>query len=865
MLYEIVWAKQLQFLFGSSIYSITTIISSFFGGMALGSYLFGKWKTDKNPIMIYAFIEIALGTYCLLSFLFFDVIDGVYLSLAHGLIGSNLTLILLIKFSLSFLVLIIPCTLIGGSLPVLSRCLKVTDNNRGNKVGKLYGVNTLGAVSGAFITGFFLIESFGLYNTVLIGACISFIIGVVAFLKGKSGSVVTKEEELKAPIVDKHLYWLSLTAYGVSGFCALGYEIVWTRILLQMLPSSTYTFSLILSLYLLGIGFGSLFGSWLMKKVKSAVVWFSVIQMMLAISVFCSIKISESNVLYNDLISGGWTNHLTAMGIKTASLLFIPCLLMGALFPVMVQWYRSDLKDIGFSVGKIYSVNTIGGIIGSLCAGFIMVPMLGASASLVLFATINLTIGLFFIKEWQFIQSIKKWKYVTASFLIMTIFILYGFTNNFNKVSTPEGYKQLFYKEGPSANVSVYQSTVPGREAIKILKVNGVYQSGGTDDHAMIVQRRQGHLPMLLSQQIDSVLVFGLATGITLATIAEHKKVKHIDCLEIVASQEAAAAYFENENNQILSNKKVRVIIDDGRSYIKTNVYKYDVIVGDLFQISSSGTYTMYSKEHIETCKNRLSDHGLMVQYIPLQQITETNLKSVINTFVHVFPHVQLWLLDTFAQKPVLAIVASPQPIRLNSYLIQQRIDTNDAKTLPDVGYDNPYLVINQCMMQTETVRSYVDDAPLIRLNHPTMEFSAPRILTEQREERIRLMMSNLLEKLVPLGVEVPNEGSAEILEKLSLHAQASKSNTIADLALGIGKWYTSEKVLQEIIVKMPDHFDTRRILGRTNVFIAIDLLKQRKKKEAIDRLEKAKQLGINDIMVEQLLTTVESYLKQEQ
>lgn len=861
LLYEIVWAKQLQFLFGSSIYSISTIISSFFSGMALGSYLLGKWKTKKNPIIIYAGIELTIGLYCLASFTLIGFVDDIYLSLVTMLSGSMI-LSLMVKFILCFFVLILPTTLMGGTLPVLSRYLKSTNANRGEKVGRLYGANTLGAVVGASFTGFFLIENYGLSFTALIGAYTSIGISIIAYLYGR-------QKKVNATI-GKNVIYLNnghpiskkiLTAYGISGFCAIAYEVLWTRVLLQTLPSSTYTFSLILILYLLGIGLGSIISSRFTTKMKSPVVWFATIQILLALSIFVSTKLSEDTSFYQNLISGSWSNYLLASGLKTTLLIFVPSILMGSLFPVIIQWYKGKSKEIGNSVGKIYSVNTLGGILGSFCAGFLMIPFLGSSISLVLLATINLVLGLFFFKESIWTKSLAKWKYVSATFIVIALFITYGFTNKLLEPKVPQGYKQLFFKEGASANVGVYQSTVAGREYVKILKVNGVYQSGGTDEHAMLVQRRQGHLPMLLHQQPDSVLMIGLATGITLSAIAEHKKVKYIDCVEIVSSQIEAASQFKDENQNVLADKRLNVITDDGRSYIKNSAITYNVIVGDLFQMSSAGTSAMYTVEHIQACKDHLSKDGIMVQYIPLQQVSEENLKSIIKSFTHVFPFVQVWITHTFSQTPVLAIVASPKMNRLNISYIKQRIESSGAKTLTNVGYDNPYLLIAQCALQTDVTKKYIGDARLITLDHQRIEFSTPRILTKHKDKNVRLIMSNLLSKIEPLRVEVHNENSNEVLREISTYAEINKNNIAGELALGLKKWNIAEKILAESYKKIPDHFDTRRILGRANVFIAIDLLKKKKIKKATERLNKAKKLGIDDIMVTQLLQVSEEKL----
>jgi spermidine synthase len=844
LIYEVAWARQLQLLFGSTVFSISTILAAFFSGMALGSYIMGRWGNLGSPVRIYGILEICVGLYVLAMPLLLGLVDKAYLDIAPIFINRFLAA-QAVKFLLCFSVLVIPCTLMGGTLPVLSRALIRDPENTGSSAGILYSVNTLGAVAGAGIAGFYLIQRFGIFAVVLGGGTLSIIIGLLALFI----SFVFKEPGKGSESVQRcnrssDHDWVPAAFYGVSGFCALSYEILWTRSLLQTFVSSTYAFTAVLMIYLLGLGAGSNFASIFVKRIKNPGAWFAGLQTGLGITVFCGMILLPKISMWHDALTLE-KGLIMSMILTAGILLLLPCFFMGAMFPLVAAWAAGE-REAGHTVGRIYSANTVGAILGSLCTSFLLIPLMGIRCSMIVLVAANMVVGVavfrFKMKDGN-IPGVRILSAGTVLFLVIMPFVTP------QKIFTPamgRDFRPLYYNEGIVANVSVWQCTAPGRD-FKVLKMNRVLQSGGTDRHGLMVQRRQGHLPMLLHRNPQSVLVIGLATGVTLASAAEHNA-RHLDCVEIVPSQLDAVKFFSKENGNVRDDPRVRVIIDDGRSFLRTTRTRYDVIIGDLFQVQSAGTGNLYAVDHVETCRDRLKPGGIMVQWFPLQQLRESDFKSAVRSFTTVFEHVQLWFCDTSPEKPVMALVASMEPMRLELDLIKKRIVQSKSRTLSSTGYDDPFLLISHCIMQTQSVKEYAGKAPLNTYDHPVIEFSAP--FAEKAGAGMEII-SGLMKIKPALRLEAESDEDLETMVKYSgIHFK----NLVSQIAGVKGRWSESEMILEQAIREAPDNFDVRRLLGRTKVVLASGLVQRGEPEMALRKLDSALIMGIDDVYLFNLI-----------
>jgi hypothetical protein len=350
---------------------------------------------------------------------------------------------------------------------------------------------------------------------------------------------------------------------------------------------------------------------------------------------------------------------------------------------------------------------------------------------------------------------------------------------------------------------------------------------------------------MLLHDNPDSVLVIGLATGITLSAVAEHAA-RFVECVELVHSQLEVLRFFEPENRGVARDARVRIVIDDGRAHVRHTPHRYDVIVSDLFQVNSGGTGNLYAREHVRACREKLREGGLLVQWFPLQQMTVRGFRSALRSYTEEFPYVQFWLCDGSPEKPVAAVVASMNPLRLDFDRILDRIGRAAAPTAASVGYDDPYFFLSQCIMQTERLREYAGSAPLNTYDRPVVEYSAARRPFNTGKKIILSLMA----APSPLRLEAERDEDLTLLQE---YARAHYRNLLSQLAGSAGRWDRAEEILEETIAVVPRNPDTRRLLGRAKVLRAASLIEQGRRYDASVKLDSARLLGIDDPFVTRL------------
>ncbi|MCY4553910.1 MAG: fused MFS/spermidine synthase, partial [Candidatus Poribacteria bacterium] len=420
LIYQVIWMRQLTLIFGSTVFATSTVLTAFMGGLALGSYYFGRKidESTQSPLRVYALLEAGIGAFCLVWPLILAALSAIYV-LIHRNITSEFYTLSLIRFVLTFGVLLIPSTLMGGTLPVLTRFFVKRLEQLGTNIGILYALNTFGAVIGTVAAGFFLIEALGIRWTLGIGIAINFAVAAIALVlarkaltiedassqpeilvEDKTLSPATQSTESRKPKAESHLV---LWAIGISGFCALAYEVLWTRIMVFFLGSTTYAFATMLAAFLFGIALGSMLLARWVDRIKQPVAIFGIIQ--LGIGLFALILMPAFEVLYG--MSSALQSTFGASRFWTFFSCFLvmclPTFLMGASFPLVTKIYTGSARQLGKSIGNVYAVNTVGSILGAFCAGFILIPILGIRPSIVLTVALNSGIGCLLIlkSRWQ--------------------------------------------------------------------------------------------------------------------------------------------------------------------------------------------------------------------------------------------------------------------------------------------------------------------------------------------------------------------------------------------------------------------------------------------------------------------------------
>ena len=741
LVYEVVWTRQLTLVFGSTVFAISTVLTAFMAGLALGSYYFGRMADrERRPLRLYAILEAGIGAFALIWPLLLSVLNAIYILAYRGL-GAEFYSLSLIRFALSFLVLLLPSTLMGGTLPILSRFFVNRLEKLGLNVGALYALNTFGAVVGCVAAGFFLVQYLGVQASIYLAAAINFAVAIIAFLldrlsvrSAESSEVETQETQPAsdpAPVDSGSdpIFRLVLFAFAVSGFCALSYEVFWTRILVFFLGSTTYAFSTMLAAFLFGIALGSFIFAWIADRLKSLVNLLGLVQIGIGLAAVALIP------AFGGLYDIGSTLQSMFGGARFWSfaacviVMSVPTLLMGMSFPIVARIYTVNAAKLGRSIGNVYALNTVGSILGAFCAGFILIPLIGIRPGIVLMATLNVIIGCVLIfrnkKRSQFFNGAA----VGGTILTIGIAAIVLFVAN-----KPLFLKSaIFRTQRPGDTIIDYQEEVDA--TVTTLKDDeDVYRLYVDTNQAADASRWDSpshrviaHLPLLLHPNPKRALVVGFGMGVTSYSITQHGV--RVDAVEISKRViDSARSHFSHVNRNVLDNPLFSHYINDGRNHILMTEQKYDMIsTGIIHPLVSAGSSNIYTADFYRLCQRILTEDGIMCQWVPLHRVPEEHYKTIVRTFVEVFPHATLWYKYT---PDFVILIGTPRPLRINykDFLARAQIPSIREGLAHD-DLDGMSL-LDSFMMGEKRVLEYVGDGPIHTDDHPHLEFFRAQDLT---------------------------------------------------------------------------------------------------------------------------------------
>jgi len=677
LIYQIVWFKYLSLFLGNTTYAQVIVLSTFLGGLSIGNYLFGK-RSDmmKKPVFVYGVIEILIGFYCLLYPVLVLFSENIFINVVNiDLIYENLTIYLLIKFLISSSLLLIPTILMGGTLPILTKFFTEKIQNIRKENATLYFLNSFGAVVGIYFAGFVLIRHFGLEVTIYIAGVINILIGGFSIFLN---SLITPADKIEVNLqesepknlnqyeITKERFYLLVAISGLSGFTSFMYEILWTRVLINIFGSSTYSFSLMLMAFISGITIGSLIVSSNFISKLNRIRILSYAQLSIALGILLCLYIFESIPFEFWKIGNLFNKTEAAFGfflsiefLITFLLMFIPTIFMGMSLPLIVELISTSKNLVGYSVGLVFSVNTLGTVLGSIFTGLLLIPLIGVNNSFKVGIILNLIIvsSLYFVFREQLKSFDRNYKPV----FILSVLILFLFIPDWNKTLMTSGvyrrlgeaspktfndYKKfvsqrkiLFFKDGTNANVTVLQTTDTLQQ--RILLLNGKAEASSHGD--MPTQLLLSHIPLFLHPEAKNIFIIGFASGTTVGAALSHNEVKNVMCAEITKEMLDASKFFTKENENCINDPRLKILIEDAQSVLKLSKEKFDLIISEPSNPWISGVGSLFSKEYFERCKNSLTENGLMAQWFQIYEMDDEIFSMVVRTFYSVFPFVQLW------------------------------------------------------------------------------------------------------------------------------------------------------------------------------------------------------------------------------
>ncbi len=737
LIYEVIWQRKLALIFGTTLPAVTVVLAAFMGGLALGSFVFGRIADrSSNPLKLYGYLELGVGLYCLVMPFGFHLIDRIHY-MAFNTFGDHI-LIEILRFLLAALLLTIPCSFMGGTLPVLSKKIITSQQHLGKNLAYLYFLNTLGAVVGTLLAGFWLIRVFGMQMTTYLAVLGNVIIGILFIALSRSTVACDPSPEpTQTPVIRNRLPYI----YGFMGAAAIGCEVAWTRGLNLVIGSTVYAFSMMLAAFLLGLSLGSLVISRRVDRFKSP------LQIIGALSILASIAIAISIATLNRLpvilvsLFPYFHQHFL---VWQACLFFLgllvilpPTFFMGALFPVVCKAYITQMKSLGGNVGNLYLWNTFGGIAGSLVTGFLLIPFLGTRTSLIIFGVTFLVIGTAFLNRFGENPKIRYQSLLLGMLCALIFFVIPPWNtlllDSGVYVYAPqltEGFegdrKILFEDEGFHSFV-----TVSEKAGIRSLRING--KTDGSDKGDLPTQMLLAHLPLLFAEDPQNVLIIGLGTGVTMGSAIKHP-VSRVDCIEIDESVIEASRFFDHVSGKPLDSEKSRVIAADARTILSTSPDSYDVVISEPSNPWITGVSNLFTLEHFTSCQRTLTDKGIMCQWIHSYYMDKEILLAILRTFAEVFPYCSLWEGsegDYLILGSRFSLAGSHEVLRKN--LLNPTV-SKDLARINITGADD---ILSRKLLGNKAYHNLVS-AGTQNLNtddHPFVEFHAPESLYHNTSE----------------------------------------------------------------------------------------------------------------------------------
>ena len=817
LIYEVIWMRQLTLIFGSTVFATSTVLTAFMAGLALGSFYFGR-KIDEggqSPLRMYALLEAGIGAFCLVWPLILSVLGALYV-LIHRNVTSEFYTLSLIRFVLTFAVLLIPSTLMGGTLPVLTRFFVKRLEQLGTNIGVLYALNTFGAVIGTVAAGFFLLEALGIRWTLGVGIAINFGVAAIALaLAPRVSETEIDDRHDEAPqqaesqnIPQPPERHLVLWAIGISGFCALAYEVLWTRIMVFFLGSTTYAFATMLAAFLFGIALGSIvFARWV-DRIKQPIAIFGIVQ--LGIGLFALILMPAFEELYavTSAFQSTFGGSRFWAFFSCFLVMCLPTFLMGASFPIVTKIYTGSERQLGRSIGNVYSVNTVGSILGAFCAGFILIPLLGIRPSIVLTVALNTGIGCFLVLKGghrtetggSLLQGISIGMPILnaglAVILLLTLNQPLFLKSAIFKTQRP-GDTLVDYNEEIDATVT----TLKDDEAVYRLYVD-TNQAADASRWDSPSHRVIAHLPLLLHPRPKRALVVGFGMGLTSYSITQHGV--RVDAIELSKGViSAAQKHFTHVNGNVFESPRFNYKINDGRNHILMTKTKYDMIsTGIIHPLVSAGSSNIYTADFYRLCRRILSEDGIMCQWVPLHRLPEAHYKMIVRTFIEVFPHTTLWYKYT---PDFVILIGTPEPLQIDykNFLARARIASISEGLAAD-DLDGPSL-LDSFMMGPEAVRKYVGVGPIHTDNRPRLEFFRGADLADTTTQNVK-GMAEYRERVLPY---LANYGStlAEmkgVRQNLDTYFRATQKLILGQIAYASAQYQNAAALMNEAVELNP-------------------------------------------------------------
>src|SRR5262245_56825313 len=697
LVYQIVWVRRLGFTFGTTTEAVSTVLAVFFAGLALGNAVAaGQLRRIRRPLELYAFLELGIGLYALLSIPLLGSLDGIHALVGVGLSPAALTVV---RVAGSALVLLPPTLAMGATLPVVARALVTDDATLGRGSAMLYAANTLGAVLGAYLCGFWLIPGLGLRRTVLLASLANFGVGcaVLALGRGRGARAAEAADAPGPPAAEtpaeRRRRSVFLAFFGVSGFVAIGYEMIWSKIFGIVMEGTLYGFAAVLACFLLGVALGSFAISWRVDRIRDLPSVFAWMHAAIAVAVAVGVWVVPDLPFYLQRISElGLGDALHRMLVLVLPLVLVPTALFGAAFPVLIRIYTRRAETTGRGIGVATAVNTVGSILASLVLGFWWLPGFGMDRSLLVLLLLDGAVALAALTAYQ---GARGWR--AFANVAVCAGVLGGVFASFDGVQadgaivgqplrapTLAEYRRLrdqdlawqrFRAEGRAAIVTVY--VLPTK---RLLRTNGLAEAGYGyfppyyPSDAMLL----GVLPYLAAEgEPKRALLVGLGGSNTLDAL-EQTELESIDVVELERAVVDAQAVLHGSGENPLDDRRVHLTVNDGRNELRVAALdgraRYDVIASQPSHPWRIGVANLYTEEYFRLARDLLAEGGRFAVWIDTFRVDRESLLAIVASFERVFPGALFFDVSHERQRTTFLLLGGRGPIELDPATMRRRM-----------------------------------------------------------------------------------------------------------------------------------------------------------------------------------------------
>ncbi len=776
LMFEVCWIRKAALVFGATTFALSTVLSVFFAGLAAGSYVFGRWtRRWQRPLRVYGFVEIGVGLLAGLSPWAFVGAELAYHAL-YGMIGSSFGWLTVARALLVLAIIFPPAFLMGGTLPVLSRHFVRSEARISLSVGLLYAINTLGAALGTALAGFFLIPGLGVNRTLLSGAVLNMLVGTLMALApastGQTASEQDRDQSRRAPPAPEPpgRRWIIVVGalFFFTGFVALANEILWTRFLSLLIKNTVYTYTLTLTIILVGIVAGSALTAGWFDRLRQRALAFGAVQFLYGITVLALLRLPPR--LWWSIVD---ERSVVSQALAVSAVLLVPSILSGISFPLAIRMVLAAPQDAGPVVGRMTALNIVGGIAGSLTAGFVILPVAGMHATLLLTTGLAMAVG---ITAWltldDTLAKMQRWGLALCS-VSFALLVLRSSDTTLPRDFLTRGDELVDYQEGISCHMAVLRRDDRIRLEIDRLWQGEASLSGQDPDRHQVVA---AHLPMLLRPEARDVLVVGLGTGRTAGRFLYYP-VRQLDCVDI--EPELVPFVRRHFRSDWMDDPRARFIVDDGRNYLAHSRRTYDVISLEVGQVFRPGLAAFYSLDFYERARRRLNDGGIVCQFVPLSAFDPHDFRMVVRTFMEVFPESQLW----YNTSELLLIGTAADRIGLTSQSLPV-LETNErVRRDLDFAYwggtshrlNRPEVLLASFLMGPPGLRDLSQGAPIYRDDLPVLEYTTAKRSTSVEDEHVPKLRIHL--DPIELAFDAPQVDAAEVsaiqMRKLNIDVAA--------------------------------------------------------------------------------------------